>query len=249
MKLLEGKVAIVTGASRGIGEAIAVKLAEHGANIAFTYVSSDDKAKAMEERLQGLGVKAKAYKSNAGVYAECEAMVNAAIKEFGTLDVCVNNAGISKDNLLLRMTPEQWDDVMTTNLKSVFNMTKQVIKPMMKARKGSIINMSSIIGMRGNAGQSSYAASKAGIIGFTKSMAHELGSRNIRCNAIAPGFVETDMTHYLKEGEASIAFLQKIPLGRFGKAEEIADTSLYLASDMSSYVTGQVISVCGGLNI
>lgn len=249
MKLLDGKVAIVTGASRGIGEAIALKLAEHGANIAFTYLSSDDKAKALEERLQGLGVKAKAYKSNAGVYAECEAMVSDVIKEFGMIDVCVNNAGISKDNLLLRMTPEQWDDVMTTNLKSVFNMTKQVIKPMMKARKGSIINMSSIIGMRGNAGQSSYAASKAGIIGFTKSMALELGSRNIRCNAIAPGFVETDMTHYLKEGEASTAFLQKIPLGRFGKADEIADTTLYLASDMSAYVTGQVISVCGGLNI
>ncbi len=249
MKLLEGKVAIVTGASRGIGEAIALKLAEHGASIAFTYVSSDEKAKALEERLQGLGVNAKAYKSNAGVYAECEAMVNAAITEFGTIDVCVNNAGISKDNLLLRMTPEQWDDVMTTNLKSVFNMTKQVIKPMMKARKGSIINMSSIIGIRGNAGQSSYAASKAGIIGFTKSMAHEVSSRNIRCNAIAPGFVETDMTHYLKEGEASTAFLQKIPLGRFAKAEEVADTTLYLASDMSSYITGQVISVCGGLNI
>jgi 3-oxoacyl-[acyl-carrier protein] reductase len=249
MKLLEGKVAIVTGASRGIGEAVALKLAEHGASIAFTYVSSDEKAKALEEKLQGLGVKAKAYKSNAGVFAECEAMVNDAIKEFGVIDVCVNNAGISKDNLLLRMTPEQWDDVMTTNLKSVFNMTKQIIKPMMKARKGSIINMSSIIGVRGNAGQSSYAASKAGIIGFTKSMAHELGSRNIRCNAIAPGFVETDMTHYLKEGEASTAFLQKIPLGRFAKAEEIADTALYLASDMSAYVTGQVISVCGGLNI
>jgi 3-oxoacyl-[acyl-carrier protein] reductase len=249
MKLLEGKVAIVTGASRGIGEAIALKLAAHGANVAFTYVSSDDKAKALEERLQGLGVKARAYKSNAGVFAECEAMVNAAIKEFGTIDVCVNNAGISKDNLLLRMTPEQWDDVMTTNLKSVFNMTKQVIRPMMKARKGSIINMSSIIGVRGNAGQSSYAASKAGIIGFTKSIAQEVGSRNIRCNAIAPGFVETDMTHYLKEGEASAAFLQKIPLGRFAKAEEVADTTLYLASDMSSYVTGQVISVCGGLNI
>ncbi|MCW3082006.1 3-oxoacyl-[acyl-carrier-protein] reductase, partial [Segetibacter sp.] len=237
MKLLEGKVAIVTGASRGIGEAIALKLAAHGASIAFTYVSSDEKAEALEVRLKELGVKAKAYKSNAGVFAECEAMVNAAIKEFGTIDVCVNNAGISKDNLLLRMTPEQWDDVMTTNLKSVFNMTKQVIKPMMKARKGSIINMSSIIGIRGNAGQSSYAASKAGIIGFTKSMALEVGSRNIRCNAIAPGFVETDMTNYLKEGEASTAFLQKIPLGRFAKAEEVADTTLYLASDMSSYVT------------
>lgn len=249
MKLLEGKVVIITGASRGIGEAIALKLADHGANIAFTYVSSDEKAKALEERLQKFGVKAKGYKSNAGVYADCEAMVSDTLKEFGTVDICVNNAGISKDNLLLRMTPEQWDDVLTTNLKSVFNMTKQVIKPMMKARKGSIINMSSIIGMRGNAGQSSYAASKAGIIGFTKSMAHELGSRNIRCNAIAPGFVETDMTHYLKEGEASTTFLQKIPLGRFANANEIADTTLYLASDMSSYVTGQVISVCGGLNI
>ncbi|HEX8462289.1 MAG TPA: 3-oxoacyl-[acyl-carrier-protein] reductase [Segetibacter sp.] len=249
MKLLEGKVAIVTGASRGIGEAIAIKLAEQGASIAFTYVSSDEKAKLLEEKLQGLGVKAKAFKSNAGVFAECEAMVNDAIKEFGTIDVLVNNAGISKDNLLLRMTSDQWDDVMTTNLKSVFNMTKQVIKPMMKARKGSIINMSSIIGMRGNAGQSSYAASKAGIIGFTKSMAHELGSRNIRCNAIAPGFVETDMTHYLQEGEAAKAFLSKIPLGRFATAAEIADSTLYLASDMSSYITGQVISVCGGLNI
>jgi 3-oxoacyl-[acyl-carrier protein] reductase len=225
-----------------------VKLAEHGANIAFTYVSSDEKAKALEERLQGLGVKAKAYKSNAGIYSECESMVNDTIKEFGAIDVCVNNAGISKDNLLLRMTPEQWDEVMMTNLKSVFNMTKQVIKPMMKARKGSIINMSSIIGIKGNAGQSSYAASKAGIIGFTKSVALELGSRNIRCNAIAPGFVETDMTHYLQEGDAANAFLQKIPLGRFSKADEIADTTLYLASDMSSYVTGQVISVCGGLN-
>jgi 3-oxoacyl-[acyl-carrier protein] reductase len=249
MKLLEGKVAIVTGASRGIGEAIALKLAEQGANIAFTYVSSDEKAKGLEERLQSTGIKAKAYKSNAGIYAECEAMVNEAIKEFGTIDVCVNNAGISKDNLLLRMTPEQWDDVMAINLKSVFNMTKQVIRPMMKARRGSIINMSSIIGIRGNAGQSSYAASKAGIIGFTKSMAHELGSRNIRCNAIAPGFVETDMTDYLKDGEASKTYLQKIPLGRFGTAAEIADTALYLASDMSAYVTGQVISVCGGLNI
>lgn len=249
MKLLEGKVAIVTGASRGIGEAIALKLAEQGAAIAFTYLSSDEKAKALEEKLKASDVKAKAYKSNAGVYAECEAMVNDALKEFGTIDICVNNAGISKDNLLLRMTPEQWDDVMTINLKSVFNMTKQVIKPMMKARSGSIINMSSIIGIRGNAGQSSYAASKAGIIGFTKSMANELGSRNIRCNAIAPGFVETDMTGYLKDGEASKAYLQKIPLGRFATAAEIADTALYLASDMSSYITGQVVSVCGGLNI
>ena len=249
MKLLDNKVAIITGASRGIGEAVAIRLAEQGAHIAFSYVSSDEKAKALEDKLAALGVKAKAYKSNAGIFADCEAMVNNVVKEFGTVDICVNNAGISKDNLLLRMTQDQWDEVMQVNLKSVFNMTKQVIRPMMKAKKGSIINMSSIIGLRGNAGQSSYAASKAGIIGFTKSIALELGSRNVRCNAIAPGFVETDMTHYLKEGEASKAFLEKIPLGRFGKGEEIADTSLFLASDLSSYITGQVISVCGGLNI
>jgi 3-oxoacyl-[acyl-carrier protein] reductase len=248
MKLTENKVAIVTGGSRGIGEAIASKLAENGANVAFSYVSSEEKAKALEEKLQSFGVKAKAYKSNAGDFTDSENMVNEVIKEFGTVDILVNNAGISKDNLLLRMTPEQWDEVMTTNLKSVYNMTKQVIRPMMKARKGSIINMSSIIGMRGNAGQSSYAASKAGIIGFTKSVAAELGSRNIRCNAIAPGFVETDMTHYLKEGEASKSFLDKIPLGRFGSAEEIANVTLFLASDLSSYITAQVISVCGGLN-
>ena len=249
MKLLENKTAIVTGASRGIGEAIALKLAEHGANIAFTYLSSDDKAKALEEKLAGFGVKAKAFKSNASVYADCESFVNEVLKEFGGVDICINNAGISKDNLLLRLTEEQWDEVINVNLKSVYNITKQVIRPMMKARKGSIINMSSIIGIKGNAGQSSYAASKAGIIGFTKSIAHELGSRNIRCNAIAPGFIETDMTHYLKDGEASKAFLEKIPLGRFGSAEEIANTALFLASDLSSYITGQVISACGGLNI
>lgn len=249
MKLLENKVAIITGGSRGIGESIAVKLAESGAHIAFTYVSSDEKAMALEEKIKSLGVKAKAYKSNAGIYEDCEKMVNDVVKEFGTVDVCVNNAGISKDNLLLRLTPDQWDEVMITNLKSVYNMTKQVIRPMMKSKKGSIINMSSIIGIRGNAGQSSYAASKAGIIGFTKSIAAELGSRNVRCNAIAPGFIETDMTHYLKDGDASKSFLDKIPLGRFGAAEEIANVSLFLASDMSSYITGQVISVCGGLNI
>jgi len=249
MKLLENKVAVITGGSRGIGEAIVLKLAESGAHVAFSYVSSDEKAKLLEEKLKTFGVNAKAYKSNAGIYEDSEAMVNAVIKEFGTIDICVNNAGISKDNLLLRMTQEQWDDVITTNLKSVFNMTKQVIRPMLKAKKGSIINMSSIIGMRGNAGQSSYAASKAGIIGFTKSIAAELGSRNVRCNAIAPGFVETDMTHYLKEGEAAKSFLDKIPLGRFGSAEEIANVTLFLASDMSSYITGQVISTCGGLNM
>jgi len=251
MKLLAGKVSIVTGAARGIGAAIALKLAEQGSHIAFTYVSSGsaEKANALVSQIEALGVKAKAYQSNAAVFEECEVFVNDVVASFGTVDICVNNAGISKDNLLLRMNTEQWDEVMDTNLKSVFNMTKQVIRPMMKAKSGSIINMSSIIGIRGNAGQSSYAASKAGIIGFTKSVALELGSRNIRCNAIAPGFVETDMTHYLKEGEAATAFLSKIPLGRFGKAEEIANTTLFLASDMSSYITGQVISACGGLNI
>src|SRR6185437_1266220 len=249
MKLLEGKIAIVTGAARGIGEAIALKLASQGAHIAFTFLSSEEKAKALEQKLVALGVKAKAYKSNAGSYEECEQLVNAVLKEYGTVDVCINNAGISKDSLLLRLTPEQWDEVMNTNLKSAFNMTKQLIRPMLKAKKGSIVNMSSIIGIRGNAGQSSYAASKAGIIGFTKSVAHELGSRNIRCNAIAPGFIETDMTHYLKDEEGAKSFLAKIPLGRFGSSGEIADTALFLASDMSSYITGQVISICGGLNI
>ncbi len=251
MKLLEGKTAIVTGAARGIGEGIALKFAEHGCNVAFTYVSdsSADKAKALEEKLTALGVKAKAYKSNAGDYAAAESFVNDVLKEFGTIDICVNNAGISKDNLLLRMTPEQWDDVMQVNLKSVFNMTKQVIKPMMKARNGSIINMSSIIGEMGNAGQSSYAASKAGIIGFTKSIAKELGSRNVRCNAIAPGFVETDMTSYLKEGEGAEKYKADIPLGRFASTEDIANACLFLACDMGNYVTGQVLSICGGLNI
>lgn len=249
MNLLDHQTAIITGASRGIGEAIALKLANEGANIAFTYVSSEERAKTLEERLKALGVKAKAYKSNAGVFADCETFVAEVLKEFGAIDICVNNAGISKDNLILRMSEDQWDDVMQTNLKSVYNMTKQVIRPMMKARKGSIINMSSIVGMRGNAGQSSYAASKAGIIGFTKSIAQELGSRNVRCNAIAPGFIETDMTHYLKEGDTAKNYISNIPLGRFGQGEDIANVTLFLASGLSSYVTGQVISVCGGLNM
>jgi 3-oxoacyl-[acyl-carrier protein] reductase len=251
MKLLEGKVAIVTGAARGIGEAIALKFAEHGANVAFTYVSdsSAEKAAALEAKLVALGVKAKSYKSNAGDFAQCEALVNDVLKEFGTVDICVNNAGISKDNLLLRMSAEQWNDVININLNGVFNMTKQVIKPMMKAKNGVIINMSSVIGEMGNAGQSSYAASKAGVIGFTKSVAKELGSRNIRCNAIAPGFVETDMTAYLKEGEAGDKYKAGIPLGKFATGEDIANTCLFLASDWGSYITGQTISVCGGLNI
>lgn len=251
MKLLEGKVAIITGAARGIGEGIVLKFAEHGANVAFTYVSdsSVEKAAALEAKINGTGVKAKAYKSNAGDFSQCETFVNDVIKEFGTVDVCVNNAGISKDNLLLRMSPDQWEDVIKINLNSVFYMTKQVIRPMMKAKSGSIINMSSVIGEMGNAGQSSYAASKAGIIGFTKSVAKELGSRNIRCNAIAPGFVETDMTAYLKDGDAGDKYKAGIPLGRFASAEEIANVCLFLASDMGGYITGQTISVCGGLNI
>lgn len=251
MKLLENKTAIITGAARGIGEGVALKFAEHGCNVAFTYVSdsSSERAAALEAKLSAMGVKAKSYQSNAGDFAQCETLVNEVLKEFGAIDICVNNAGISKDNLLLRMSPEQWNEVIQVNLNSVFNMTKQVIKPMMKARSGSIINMSSVIGEMGNAGQSSYAASKAGVIGFTKSVAKELGSRNIRCNAIAPGFVETDMTSYLKEGDGGEKYKAGIPLGRFASAEDIANVTLFLASDMGSYITGQTISVCGGLNI
>ncbi len=247
MKLLENKVALVTGASRGIGEAIAIKFAEQGANVAFTYLSSDEKAKVLEEKLVALGVKAKGYKSDAGNLKAAEQLANDVTKDFGTIDICVNNAGISRDNLLLRLTEEQWDEVMQANLKSVFNLTKQVIRPMMKNRAGSIINLSSIVGVKGNGGQSAYAASKAGIIGFTKSIAQEIGSRNIRCNAIAPGFIETDMTHYLKDGGAEKWF-EKIPLGRFGKPEDVANAALFLASDMSLYVTGQVLQVCGGMS-
>lgn len=249
MKLLQNKVAIITGAARGIGEGIALKFAEHGASIAFTYVSesSAEKAKALEEKLIGIGIKAKAYRSNAGNFSECETFVNDVVKEFGTIDVCVNNAGISKDNLLLRMTAEQWDDVIKVNLNSVFYMTKQVIRSMMKAKSGSIINISSVIGLMGNAGQASYAASKAGVLGFTKSVAKELGSRNIRCNTIAPGFVETDMTSYLKDGEQANQYKAGIPLGRFGTTEDIANVCLFFASDLSSYVTGQVLCVDGGL--
>lgn len=246
MKLLENKVAIITGASRGIGEAIAVKFAEHGAHVAFTYLSSEDRARALEERLAALGVKAKGYKSDAADYKAAETLTADVLKDFGTIDICVNNAGISRDNLLLRLTPDQWDEVMQANLKSVYNLTKQVIRPMMKNRAGSIINLSSVVGLKGNGGQSAYAASKAGIIGFTKSVALEIGSRNIRCNAIAPGFIETDMTHYLKDGGAE-KWMEKIPLGRFGKPEDVANAALYLACDMSLYVTGQTLSVCGGM--
>lgn len=251
MLLLAGKTAIVTGAARGIGEAIAICFAEQGANIAFTYVSESSSARAslLEQKLTGLGVKAKAYRSNASDFSACEQLVNDVLSEFQQIDILINNAGISKDNLLLRMSTEQWNDVIQVNLNSVFNMTKHVIKPMMKARSGSIVNMSSVIGEMGNAGQSSYAASKAGVIGFTKSIAKEIGSRNIRCNAIAPGFVETDMTQYLKEGENAAKYMSMIPLGKFASAKDIANSCLFLCSEMGSYITGQTISVCGGMNI
>lgn len=248
MKLLANKTAIVTGASRGIGEAIALKFAEHGANVAFTYFSNEEKANALVSKMKEMGVNAKAYRSDAGDYNSAEQLANDVLKDFGNIDICVNNAGISKDNLLLRITPEQWDDVMQANLKSVYNLSRQVIKPMMKNRNGSIINISSVVGVKGNPGQSAYAASKAGIIGFTKSIAQELGSRNIRVNAIAPGFVETDMTNYLNDGNGGGKWLEKISMQRFGKPEEIANVALFLASDMSSYVTGQVINTCGGMN-
>jgi 3-oxoacyl-[acyl-carrier protein] reductase len=251
MKLLSGKTALITGAARGIGEAVALKFAEQGANVAITYVSdsSNEKAQAVVDKMTAMGVKAKAYKSNAADVAACETLVNDVLAEFGQLDILVNNAGISKDNLLLRMSYEQWNEVIQVNLNSVFYMTKQVLKPMMKARSGAIINMSSVIGEMGNAGQGSYAASKAGVIGFTKSVAKELGSRNIRCNAVAPGFVETDMTSYLKEGQNADKYLSMIPLGKFAAAEDIANTCLFLASDLGNYITGQTISVCGGMNI
>lgn len=248
MKLLENKVALITGGSRGIGEAVAAKLASEGAQIAFTYVSSEERAQAVVRKLEGYGVQVKAYKSDAGDYAASEQLISEVLADFGTVDILVNNAGISRDNLLLRVTPEQWNEVINANLNSVFNLTKQVLKPMMKAKKGSIINMSSIVGLQGNAGQASYAASKAGIIGFSKTVARELGSRNIRCNVIAPGFIETDMTDKLQEGQSG-NWIQNIPLQRIGKPEDIANATLFLASDLSSYMTGQVMSVCGGLNI
>lgn len=247
MALLKDKVALVTGGSRGIGAAIVETFASEGAKIAFTYLSSEEKAMALVETCKSKGVEAKAYKSDAASWDQAEALVKQVLEDFGSIDVVVNNAGITKDNLLLRMGPDDWDKVIEVNLKSVFNLSKNVLRPMMKQRSGSIINMSSIIGMRGQAGQSNYAASKAGIIGFTKSLAQEMGSRNVRCNAIAPGFIVTDMTHALGE-ENKQAFLDQIPLKRLGEADEVAKVALFLASDLSSYVSGQVLSVCGALN-
>ena len=247
MKLLEGKTAIVTGAARGIGKAVAIKLAEHGANIAITDLEYNDAAKEVEKQLQNLGVKAKVYASDASKYEETQNLVDEIQKEFGSVDVLVNNAGITMDTLMMRMTEQQWDTVMAVNLKSVFNFTKAAQKYMLKQKSGSIINMSSVVGVSGNAGQANYSASKAGIIGFTKSIAKEVGSRNIRCNAIAPGFIITEMTAKLSE-EVRKEWEQQIPLRRGGTPEDVANTTLYLASDLSSYVSGQVINVCGAMN-
>ena len=246
MKLLEGKTAIVTGATRGIGKGIALKLAEQGANVAFTYVSSEEKALAIEKELQAYGVKAKAYKSDASKMDDAEALIKDVLINFDSIDVLVNNAGITKDNLLMRMSEEDFDRVMEVNLKSIFNMTKAVQRTMLKQRSGSIVNMTSVVGVKGNAGQSNYAASKAGVIGFTKSIALELGSRNIRCNAIAPGFIETEMTEKLGE-EVIKEWRNTIPLKRGGSPEDVANVTAFLASDMSAYVTGQVLHVCGGM--
>jgi 3-oxoacyl-[acyl-carrier protein] reductase len=246
MQLLQNKVALITGATRGIGKGIALTFAKNGANIAFTYVSSEEKAKALEQELAAFGIKAKGYKSDAADFKASEELVNNVVAEFGTIDVLVNNAGITRDTLLMRMSEQQWDEVINANLKSVFNLTKAVQRPMLKAKKGSIINMSSVVGVKGNAGQSNYAASKAGIIGFTKSVALELGSRNIRSNAIAPGFIETEMTGALDEKIVQ-QWRDGIPLKRGGTAEDVANATLFLASDMSAYITGQCINVCGGM--
>lgn len=246
MKLLEGKVAIITGASRGIGKGIAEVFAKNGANVAFTYSSSAESALALEKELEILGVKAKGYKSNAADFNEAQKLVDDVLAEFGTIDILINNAGVTKDNLLMRMSEEDFDAVININLKSVFNMTKAVQKTMLKNRAGSIINMSSVVGVKGNAGQANYAASKAGMIGFTKSIALELGSRNIRCNAIAPGFIETEMTAKLNEDVVQ-GWRDTIPLKRGGSPEDIANACVFLASDMSAYVTGQVLNVDGGM--
>lgn len=246
MKLLEGKTAVVTGAARGIGKAIALKFAEEGANIAFTDLKLGDDTEALVKELESLGVKAKAYASDASNMQETEEVVANVVKEFGTIDVLVNNAGITMDTLLMRMTEQQWDTVINVNLKSVFNFTKAVQRTMLKARSGSIVNLSSVVGVHGNAGQGNYSASKAGIIGFTKSMAQELGSRNIRCNAVAPGFIITEMTGQLSE-EVKQKWAEGIPMKRGGTPEEVANVCLFLASDLSSYVSGQTISICGAM--
>lgn len=247
MKLLQGKTALITGAARGIGKGIALKFAEAGANIAFSDIRYDEAAQELENAIKALGVNAKGYASDAGSFEDSDKLINDVMNDFGAIDILVNNAGITRDTLLMRMTEADWDIVIRVNLKSIFNMTKAVQRVMLKQRFGSIINMSSVVGLGGNAGQSNYAASKAGLIGFTKSIAQELGSRNIRCNAIAPGFIETDMTAKLPQ-EVREEWIKTIPLRRAGTPEDVANVALYLASDLSSYITGQVISVCGGMH-
>lgn len=246
MKLLDGKVALITGASRGIGKGIAQRFAEEGAKVAFTYLSSEEKAKALEAELSANGVEAKGYKSDAANFEAAQKLIEDIVNDFGTIDVVVNNAGITRDNLLMRMQEGDWDAVINTNLKSVFNVTKAVQRTMLKARSGSIINISSVVGTRGQAGQTNYAASKAGINGFSKSIAQELGSRSIRCNVIAPGFIATEMTDELSE-DVQAKWIEGIPLKRPGTPEDVANTAIFLASDLSQYVTGQIIHVCGGM--
>ena len=246
MKLLEGKTALITGASKGIGKRIAERFAEEGANVAFTYLSSVEKGQALEQELQAFGTKIKGYRSDASKFSEAETLINDIVAEFGTIDIVVNNAGITKDGLLMRMTEENWDDVLEVNLKSIFNTTKAASKIMMKNRKGVFINMSSVVGVQGNAGQANYAASKAGIIGFSKSVAKELGSRNIRTNVVAPGFIRTEMTAVL-DPKVVEGWEKDIPMKRAGETDDVANVCVFLGSDMSAYVTGQVISVCGGM--
>ncbi|MGB4959710.1 MAG: 3-oxoacyl-[acyl-carrier-protein] reductase [Saprospiraceae bacterium] len=247
MALLKGKTALITGGSRGIGEAIVLQFAKEGADVAFTYVSSEEKANAVAAQAAQFGGRVMAIKSDASDYQQAEQLVADVVDAFEKIDILVNNAGITKDTLMLRMSEEQWDQVIHVNLKSVYNLTKHILRPMMKQKSGSIINMGSVVGVFGNAGQANYAASKAGIIGFSKSIAKEVGSRNIRCNTIAPGFIETDMTHILTE-EQKKAYIDSIPLKRLGLGEDVANACVYLGSDMSTYVSGQVISVCGALN-
>ena len=246
MKLLEGKTALITGASKGIGRAIAQKFAEQGANVAFTYLSSVEKGQALEGELSAHGITAKGYRSDASNFEAAEELINSVVEDFGSLDILINNAGITRDNLLMRMNQEMWDEVINVNLKSCFNTVKAATRTFMKQKSGSIINMTSVVGVKGNAGQANYAASKAGIIGFTKSVALELGSRNIRCNAIAPGFIETEMTEQLDEKTVN-EWRNAIPLKRGGQPEDVADACIYLGSDLSAYVTGQVLQVDGGM--
>jgi 3-oxoacyl-[acyl-carrier protein] reductase len=246
MKLLEGKIVLVTGASKGIGRSVALKCAEHGAKVAFTFLSSVEKGKALEDELTAKGVQAKGYRSDASDFAAAEELINQVVADFGGLDVLVNNAGITKDNLLMRMTEEAWDEVIRVNLKSCFNTVKAATRTFMKQKSGSIINMTSVVGIKGNAGQANYSASKSGIIGFTKSVALELGSRNIRSNAIAPGFIETEMTEVLDEKTVQ-GWRDAIPLKRGGSPDDVADCVVFLGSDLSSYISGQVIQVDGGM--